>query len=239
MSGTTDALKRVMLGRALRSDRWARRCCRSGSRCRSSAPTRSPRSRTRREQILLVLATAGPPRRCTSPRRSRWLWRCCWSWSLRRTDKPAYAYPSGGGAYVVSKDQPRSERRAHRGHRAAGRLRDDRRRLGRLRRRRDHLGRAASLAPHAVALSVGFVVMLALANLRGVKESGTRVRGPDVRVRGADVPAARPVGALQGADRSICRSRHSGPSPRAHAQVGGCLHGAAVPTRRSPRAARR
>ena len=30
-----------------------------------------------------------------------------------------------------------------------------------------------SLAPHAVALSVGFVVLLAVVNLRGVKESGT------------------------------------------------------------------
>ena len=40
-----------------------------------------------------------------------------------------------------------------------------------------------ALAPHAVALSLGFVVLLTLVNLRGVKESGPGLRGPDLRVR--------------------------------------------------------
>ena len=39
------------------------------------------------------------------------------------------------------------------------------------------------LAPHAVALSLGFVALLAVMNLRGVRESGTHLRDPDLRVR--------------------------------------------------------
>ena len=40
-----------------------------------------------------------------------------------------------------------------------------------------------SLAPHAVALSLAFVVLLALVNLRGVKESGRAFADPDLRLR--------------------------------------------------------
>ena len=40
-----------------------------------------------------------------------------------------------------------------------------------------------SLGPYAVELSLGFVVILTLANLRGVKESGAGFRASDVRVR--------------------------------------------------------
>ena len=35
-----------------------------------------------------------------------------------------------------------------------------------------------SLAPHAVALSLGFVALLAVMNLRGVRESGPSSRSP-------------------------------------------------------------
>ncbi|MBO0873862.1 MAG: APC family permease [Pseudonocardia sp.] len=46
------------------------------------------------------------------------------------------------------------------------------------------------LAPHAVALSIGLVVVLAVMNLRGVKESGTGLRDSDVCVRRERVPNA-------------------------------------------------
>jgi amino acid transporter len=89
--------------------------------------------------------------------------------SYRQT---CFAYPSGGGAYVVSKDNL-GDRAALTA--AAALL-------------VDYVMTVAvsvvsgvvavtsaitSLAPHAVVLSVGFVILLALVNLRGVKESGT------------------------------------------------------------------
>ena len=81
------------------------------------------------------------------------------------------AYPNGGGAYAVSRDEPRRGRVARRRLRAADRLRPDGRGVRRRRRRGDHERRPGA-APHAVALSLAFVVLLTAANLRGVKESG-------------------------------------------------------------------
>jgi amino acid transporter len=94
--------------------------------------------------------------------------------SYRQT---CYAYPSGGGAYVVSKDN--LGRNASLTAAAALLV--------------DYVMTVAvsvvsgvvaitsaftSLAPYAVHLSVGFVVLLALINLRGVKESGTAFAFP-------------------------------------------------------------
>jgi amino acid transporter len=94
--------------------------------------------------------------------------------SYRQT---CYAYPSGGGAYVVSKDN--LGRNASLTAAAALLV--------------DYVMTVAvsvvsgvvaitsaftSLAPYAVHLSVGFVVVLALVNLRGVKESGTAFAFP-------------------------------------------------------------
>jgi amino acid transporter len=94
--------------------------------------------------------------------------------SYRQT---CYAYPSGGGAYVVSKDN--LGRNASLTAAAALLV--------------DYVMTVAvsvvsgvvaitsaftSLATYAVHLSVGFVVVLALINLRGVKESGTAFAFP-------------------------------------------------------------
>src|SRR6476660_3378278 len=94
--------------------------------------------------------------------------------SYRQT---CYAYPSGGGAYVVSKDN--LGRNASLTAAAALLV--------------DYVMTVAvsvvsgsleitsafiSLAPYAVHLSVGFVVLLAQINLRGVKESGTAFAFP-------------------------------------------------------------
>src|SRR6478672_2045341 len=94
--------------------------------------------------------------------------------SYRQT---CYAYPSGGGAYVVSKDN--LGRNASLTAAAALLV--------------DYVMTVAvsvvsgvvaitsaftSLAPYAVHLSVGFVVLLAVINLRGVKESGTAFAFP-------------------------------------------------------------
>ena len=54
-----------------------------------------------------------------------------------------------------------------------------------------------ALAPHAVELSLGFVVVLTVVNLRGVKESGPRVRDPDLRVRARDLRDARASASLK------------------------------------------
>jgi amino acid transporter len=94
--------------------------------------------------------------------------------SYRQT---CYAYPSGGGAYVVSKDNLGRDASLT----AAAALLVD------------YVMTVAvsvvsgvvaitsaftSLAPYAVHLSVGFVVFLAVINLRGVKESGTAFAFP-------------------------------------------------------------
>jgi amino acid transporter len=94
--------------------------------------------------------------------------------SYRQT---CFAYPSGGGAYVVSKDN--LGRNASLTAAAALLV--------------DYVMTVAvsvvsgvvaitsaftSLAPYAVPLSVGFVVLLAIINLRGVKESGTAFAFP-------------------------------------------------------------
>ena len=90
--------------------------------------------------------------------------------SYRQT---CHAYPNGGGAYAVSRDNLGRRRLAGRGERAARRLRADRRGLGRGRRREHRLG-----LPHARAARRGHRRWAGrrswrVMNLRGVKESGT------------------------------------------------------------------
>ena len=100
--------------------------------------------------------------------------------SYRQT---CYAYPNGGGAFVVSKDNLGES--ASLGAASALLV--------------DYVMTVAvsivsgmvaitsafrSLQPHAVALSVGFVVVLVLANLRGTKESGRAFAVPPTRSSG-------------------------------------------------------
>jgi amino acid transporter len=88
--------------------------------------------------------------------------------SYRQT---CYAYPNGGGAYVVSQDNLG----ANASLTAASALLVDyvlTVAVSVVSGVAAITSAAPSLAPHAVAMSVGFTVLLMLVNLRGVKESG-------------------------------------------------------------------
>jgi amino acid transporter len=172
MSAATDALKRVVIGRALASNRLGETLLpkRLALPVFCSDPISSVAYAT--EQIVLVLGTAGaasflglaaPISLAVS------LLLAVVVASYRQT---CFAYPSGGGAYVVSKEN--LGRNASLTAAAALLV--------------DYVMTVAvsvvsgvvaivsalpNLAPYAVQLSVGFVVLLMLVNLRGVKESGT------------------------------------------------------------------
>ena len=184
VSTTTTAVTRALLGKPLRSNRLDETLLpkRLALPVFCSDPLSSVAYAT--EQILLVLGLGG--RRCSYLHAvpiaaAVALLLVIVVASYRQT---CYAYPNGGGAYVVSKDNLGENASLT----AAAALLVD------------YVltvavsvvaGVAAitsaftSLAPYAVRLSLGFVVLLAVINLRGVKESGTRVRVPDLRLRGS------------------------------------------------------
>ena len=177
MSGTTDALKRVMLGRALASNRLGETLLpkKIALPVFCSDPISSVAYAT--EQILLVLGTAGVASFLGLAAPIAVAVAVLLAVVVASYRQTCHAYPSGGGAYVVSKEN-----------------------LG----RNASLTAAAALlvdyvmtvavsvvsgvvaitsaftwlGPYAVPLSVGFVVLLALTNLRGVKESGTAFAFP-------------------------------------------------------------
>ena len=101
------------------------------------------------------------------------------------------AYQTSGGAYVVARENLGHDAEPRRGGGAARRLHPHRRRLGRGRSSRADLGRTVARAATRSALSLGFIVLLTVVNLRGVRESGVLFAVPDVRVRRVDVPARR------------------------------------------------
>ena len=177
MSGTTDALKRVMLGRALASNRLGETLLpkRIALPVFCSDPISSVAYAT--EQILLVLGTAGAASFLGLAAPIAVAVAVLLAVVVASYRQTCYAYPSGGGAYVVSKDN--LGRNASLTAAAALLV--------------DYVMTVAvsvvsgvvaitsaftSLAPYAVHLSVGFVVLLALVNLRGVKESGTAFAFP-------------------------------------------------------------
>ena len=177
MSGTTDALKRVMLGRALASDRLGETLLpkRIALPVFCSDPISSVAYAT--EQILLVLGTAGAASFLGLAAPIAVAVAVLLAVVVASYRQTCYAYPSGGGAYVVSKDN--LGRNASLTAAAALLV--------------DYVMTVAvsvvsgvvaitsaftSLAPYAVHLSVGFVVLLALINLRGVRESGTAFAFP-------------------------------------------------------------
>jgi len=177
LSGTTDALKRVMLGRALASNRLGETLLpkKIALPVFCSDPISSVAYAT--EQILLVLGTAGVASFLGLAAPIAVAVAVLLAVVVASYRQTCHAYPSGGGAYVVSKEN-----------------------LG----RNASLTAAAALlvdyvmtvavsvvsgvvaitsaftwlGPYAVPLSVGFVVLLALTNLRGVKESGTAFAFP-------------------------------------------------------------
>jgi amino acid transporter len=177
VSGTTELLKRVFIGRALASNRLGETLLpkKIALAVFASDPISSVAYAT--EQILLALAAAGAASflgLATPIAIAVALLLAIVVASYRQT---CFAYPSGGGAYVVSKENL-GDRAALTA--AAALL-------------VDYVMTVAvsvvsgvvaitsavtSLAPHAVALCVGAIVLLALVNLRGVKESGTAFAVP-------------------------------------------------------------
>ena len=104
MSGTTDALKRVVLGRALASDRLGETLLpkRIALPVFCSDPISSVAYAT--EQILLVLGTAGAASFLGLAAPIAVAVAVLLAVVVASYRQTCYAYPSGGGAYVVSKD---------------------------------------------------------------------------------------------------------------------------------------
>jgi amino acid transporter len=170
MASNAGALSRVVLGKPLRTDRLGETLLpkRLALPVFCSDPLSSVAYAT--EQIVLVLGLGGLALLHLTP----WVAAAVVVLlvvvvaSYRQT---CYAYPNGGGAYAVSRDN----------------LGEDASLVAATSLLIDYVltvavsvvaGVAAitsavpELAPHAVALSIGFVVLLTSVNLRGVRESG-------------------------------------------------------------------
>jgi len=177
VSQTTDALKTIVIGRALASNRLGETLLpkKIALPVFCSDPISSVAYAT--EQILFVLGAAGAASflGLAAPiALAVALLLVIVVASYRQT---CFAYPNGGGAYVVSKENLGQTASLT----AAAALLVD------------YVMTVAvsvvsgvvavtsalpSLAPYAVELAVGFVVVLAVVNLRGVKESGTAFAFP-------------------------------------------------------------
>ena len=180
MTTLTSAPKRVLLGRPLRNENLHDELLpkRIALPVFCSDPLSSNAYAT--EEILLVLSIGGLAMLHLAP----WVAAAVVVLlvvvvaSYRQT---CHAYPNGGGAYAVS--------RANLGRRPAL--------VAATALLVDYVLTVAvsvaagvanivsafpSLAPHAVALSLGFIALLTVMNLRGVRESGRPLRDPDVRL---------------------------------------------------------
>jgi len=174
---TTDSLKRLMIGRALASNRLGETLLpkKLALPVFCSDPISSVAYAT--EQIVLVLGTAGAASFLGLAAPISLAVAALLAVVVASYRQTCFAYPSGGGAYVVSKEN--LGRNASLTAAAALLV--------------DYVMTVAvsvvsgvvaitsalpSLAPYAVGLSVGFVVLLAMVNLRGVKESGTAFAFP-------------------------------------------------------------
>ncbi|MGZ6791439.1 MAG: APC family permease [Mycobacteriales bacterium] len=166
-----QVLKRLVVGRALASDRLGETLLskKIALPVFCSDPISSVAYAT--EQILLVLGAAGAAAYLGLAVPIAAAVAVLLAVVVASYRQTCFAYPSGGGAYVVSKE---NIGRAASLTAAAALL-------------VDYVmtvavsvvsgvvavtSAAPALAPHAVLLSVAFVVLLALVNLRGVKESG-------------------------------------------------------------------
>jgi len=172
VSGAADSLKRLLIGRALASNRLGETLPpkRLALPVFCSDPISSVAYAT--EQIVLVLGTAGTASFLGLAAPISVAVAVLLAVVVASYRQTCFAYPSGGGAYVVSKEN--LGRNASLTAAAALLV--------------DYVMTVAvsvvsgvvaiisalpGLAPYAVQLSVGFVLLLALVNLRGVKESGT------------------------------------------------------------------
>ena len=177
MSGTTELLKRLFIGRKLASHRLGETLLpkKIALPVFCSDPISSVAYAT--EQIVLVLGTAGAASYLGLAAPIAVAVAVLLAVVVASYRQTCFAYPSGGGAYVVSKENL-GERAALTA--AAALLVDYVMKVavsvvsGVV----AVTSAATSLQPYAVELSVGFVVVLTLVNLRGVKESGTAFAFP-------------------------------------------------------------
>ena len=177
MSGTTELLKRLFIGRAIASNRLGETLLpkKIALPVFCSDPISSVAYAT--EQIVLVLGTAGAASFLGLAAPIAVAVALLLAVVVASYRQTCFAYPSGGGAYVVSKENL-GEKAALTA--AAALL-------------VDYVMTVAvsivsgvvaitsavtSLAPYAVELSVAAVILLALVNLRGVRESGTAFAFP-------------------------------------------------------------
>lgn len=177
MAGTTDLLKRILIGRALASNRLGETLLpkKIALPVFCSDPISSVAYAT--EQIVLVLGAAGAASFLGLAAPIAAAVAILLAVVVASYRQTCFAYPTGGGAYVVSKEN--LGRTASLTAAAALLV--------------DYVMTVAvsvvsgvvaitsavvSLRPFAVELSVGFVVLLALVNLRGVRESGTAFAFP-------------------------------------------------------------
>ncbi len=177
MTGTIDLFKRAFIGRAVASNRLGETLLpkKIALPVFCSDPISSVAYAT--EQIVLVLGAAGAASYLGLAAPIALAVALLLAIVVASYRQTCFAYPSGGGAYIVSKENL-GERSALTA--AAALL-------------VDYVMTVAvsivsgvlaitsaftSLAPHAVALSVGFIVLLAVVNLRGTRESGTAFAFP-------------------------------------------------------------
>jgi len=177
VSAATDSLKRLVIGRALASDRMGETLLpkKLALPVFCSDPISSVAYAT--EQIVLVLGTAGAASFLGLAAPISVAVALLLAVVVASYRQTCFAYPSGGGAYVVSKENLGQTASLT----AAAALLVD------------YVMTVAvsvvsgvvavvsalpELAPYAVPLSVGFVLLLAVVNLRGVKESGTAFAFP-------------------------------------------------------------
>ncbi|MGZ6825528.1 MAG: APC family permease [Mycobacteriales bacterium] len=166
-----QVLKRLVVGRALASDRLGETLLskKIALPVFCSDPISSVAYAT--EQILLVLGAAGAAAYLGLAVPIAAAVAVLLAVVVASYRQTCFAYPSGGGAYVVSKE---NIGRAASLTAAAALLVDDvmTGAVSVVSGVVAVTSAAPALAPHAVLLSVAFVVLLALVNLRGVKESG-------------------------------------------------------------------
>jgi amino acid transporter len=172
MSGASDSVKRLLIGRALANQQLGETLLpkRLALPVFCSDPISSVAYAT--EQILLVLGTAGAAAFLGLAAPISVAVALLLAVVVASYRQTCFAYPNGGGAYVVSKDNLGQTASLT----AAAALLVD------------YVMTVAvsvvsgvvavvsalpALGPYAVELSVGFVIVLAVVNLRGVKESGT------------------------------------------------------------------
>ena len=172
MSDLSDAAKRLLLGRPVRSDRLGHTLLPKRIALPVFASDALSSVAYAPDEILLTLSLAGMAALVISP----WVGLAVVAVMLvvvASYRQNVHAYPSGGGDYEVATTNLGPERRRDRGQRAAGRLRADGRGVDLVRRpvRRDrHPRRCAGTRRRS---PIGLVVLLTVVNLRGVKESGS------------------------------------------------------------------